>query len=132
MWHVLLESTPLTLILAFTWSFLYTVCIRDQNLNGQLSFSKILLMVVKLTMLKAFSWSRKTTAPFFVLGFDEVDEELDINDVCPHISCGYEPALVVAYLFGKDRAHPVGPYSYDYFVVNVEERQFPPLLPTPK
>ena len=55
MWHVLWESSPLTLILAFTWSFLYTVCTRDWNLEGHLSFSKILLMAVKLTMLKAFS-----------------------------------------------------------------------------
>ena len=31
MWYVLLESTPLTLILAFTWSFLYTVCTSSES-----------------------------------------------------------------------------------------------------
>ena len=64
---------------------------------------------------------KENDSPFLVLGVDEVDEELDIYDVLPPISCGYEPALVVAYPFGKDRAHPVGPYSHDYFVVIVEE-----------
>ena len=43
------------------------------------------------------------------------------TDVLPPISRGYEPSLVVSYPFGKDRAHPVCPYSHDYLVVIVEE-----------
>ena len=55
MWQALFESLLLTLILALTLSFFYTVCTSDQNLDGQSSFSNIWLMAVKLTISKAFS-----------------------------------------------------------------------------
>ena len=44
MWQALSESLPLTLILALTWSFLYTVCTSDWNLDGQSSFSNICVL----------------------------------------------------------------------------------------
>ena len=47
--------------LALMWFTRYTVEIKVLNLLGQLSLSKMVLMVVKLTMLNAFSWSRNAT-----------------------------------------------------------------------
>ena len=39
----------------------------------------------------------------------------------PTVLLWNESVLVVSYPFGKDRSHPVGPYSHNYFVVVVEE-----------
>ena len=60
------------------------------------------------------------TAPFLILGIDEVHEDLNIEDVLPSIPRGDEATLVVAYPFRQDGSHPVGPDSHDYFVVIVE------------
>ena len=120
MWQALSESLPLTLILALTWSFLYTVCTRDRNLAGHL-FLKYLVDGCEAHHIEGLLLVQENDRPFLILGVDEVDEELNIDNVLPTFLRWNESALVVSYPFCKDRPHPVGPNSHNYLVVVVEE-----------
>ena len=94
------EITPLALTLALILFLQYTVDSRSLNLSGQLALAKMVLIVVKLTMSKAFSWSKKAICALFGAGIDEIDDHLDIDDILSIIPAGDKSPLVVSNFFG--------------------------------
>ena len=97
-------------------------CVHERLKSGwPFQFLKDSIDGCEANHVKGFFLVKENDSTFLILGINEVYEELNIYDVLSSILCGDESTLVVAYPFGKNRAHPVGPNSHNYFVVIVEK-----------
>jgi hypothetical protein len=95
-----LEVVPLAFTLALILLLQYTVLRSALNLSGQLSLVKTMLMVVKLTISKAFL-DQERLRSVLLAGIDQVNDHLDIDDIFPAISSQDEAPFVAELIYPK-------------------------------
>jgi hypothetical protein len=86
---------PLAFTLALILLLQYTVLSSALNLSAQLNLAKTVLIVVN-SLCPGFFLIQKGHSSVLLVGFDTVNDHLDIDDVFPTILSWDETLLVVA------------------------------------